>query len=442
MPEIFKRSVKSLLKCWWFWTVIIIAAGFLVAWITGHRQGLMPNSDTPENTDKKISEQYAYDSSLPDCPADLTGLLDHELIPMNDLDALIPLGNFSAFGGHAIPTDHMYLNHFGEKKIPVYAPGDITLITMDDKITYNSANDEKIHDDYSAGFGVCKGLVIYFNHFLEVAPKISSAWESSEKKCQTDDKWHFGTDQTTYYQPCYSNFKVSLKSGELMGYIGQFAGNHNSAISVDLGAYNYNNPPHAFANPSRYEPGNLHSMCPLDLFTENLRDAYYAKLGDIKIEGSKVIFIPRVGEPLCGVDMQDVPGTLAGNWFVGDSDKGGVTRTQYQITLGHDVGNFSLSRLSILGQEEIGSVVFNFTAAHTGTINREFSEIHPSDIVYCYAQENLLNGATTDKDGKPLADGSAKFLIQLVDPMHMRVEKQTGVCTNNETFINYITFER
>jgi hypothetical protein len=431
-------SVKEFMKrFWWVGIIVLLGAGFAYAWVSGH-SGKQNGQDKPIIGDASI---LAYDSSIPECPADLAGILDHEIIPMEDLDGLMPLGMLSP-GGHTIPTDHMYLNHFGQKRISVYAPGDITLISMDDKVTYNAETNAKIHDDYSMEFALCRGLVIALNHFAELDQVVSSAWEAADKRCDTSDKWHFGTDTTTYYQPCQTQLKVPLRSGDLLGYIDILAGGANLNSSIDLGAYNYNGTPHDFANPSRYSEANLHSMCGIDLFTEPLKEAYYSMLGDISFEGGTITLIPRVGEPLCGTDMQDVPGTLAGNWFAGTYSGGGVTRNQYMLALVHSLADTNAGEISLQGPSELGgNQNLKFVPTHSGYQNREFSEVTADGQIYCY-QNAKSREAGVDKAGNPIAVAYPKYLIQLVDTTHLNIEQQTGICGTDEIFVSPFTYER
>jgi hypothetical protein len=455
--NIDRPNKKTLLKRWGFWVIIAIllpALGFTANYYRQRdevqkRQQVNQHEAVKEKEDKEkkvvenqdtkgmtLSDIAAIDSSLSACPSSIAGLLNHEIIPMADLNSMIPLGQTSP-GSHTIPTDHMYFYHMGSKRIPVYAPGDITLVSMDDKITYRSSDGFKIHDDYSIEFALCRGLVIFINHFVDVSPKIKEAWEQSDQQCDKDHKYHFGTDETSYYQPCMSNFKLDLKSGELMGYADIFAGGTNKDIIFDLGAYNYNSPPHAFANPERYSESNLHSMCGFDLFAQGLKDQYYAKLGTGYSDSNRTVyhFIPKVGEPLCGTDMQDVPGTLAGNWFVSGSGSEGVSNPLYQLVLVHNVFNLNNGQLSLEGQEELGRYAnVEFTPLHTGNINREWSEITPGETVYCYYR-------TVDTN-QPANNEKYKYLIQLTDATHLRIEKKSGACTANETITNPFTYER
>lgn len=369
---------------------------------------------------------HVFDTSLPACPSSLTGLFNHEIFDLADVDFVVPLGRVDA-GVHTIPTDHMYINHYGQKRIAIYAPTDSTIISMDDKMTYLINGDQFLHDDYSIEFSPCRGISFYLNHFSEIEPKIKAAFENSNVRCD-DQKISFGTNATTYYKSCQSQYKLSIKSGELLGYVGSFVGGEKTtATGMDLGIYNLNGTPHDFVNPDRYTEYNKHSACGIDYFTDSIKNTYYQKLGSLSQDQLQII--PRNGEPLCGTDMQDIPGTLSGNWFFGPPKNTGPTNSQYYLALVHEVADFTKGVISWQGQS--GNATSVFAPNHSGTVDREFSEITPSNQVYCYNTTSYIKGKEVPK-----------ILIQLVDNTHLKIESQPGTCGANETFINPFTYER
>lgn len=423
--------------------VLLVSGLALYSYFNNKR---LENSDSDKDDSGTIVDNNlgVLNETLSTCPSDLSGMLTHEIFDMNDLDYSMPLGMLAP-GGHTIPTDHMCLAHMGQKRIPIYAPGDVTIVFMDDKMTYDAQTDVLLHDDYSVEIALCRGLSVSLNHFSEISPEIEAAWAASEKQCDAG-QYHFGTDMSTYYSPCQSYFQKGLKAGDLMGYIGTFEGGTVTlSTAIDFGAYNFNSEPLAFANPSRYSDYNLHAMCGLDLFTEELRTEYYGKLAYIEhnISSGQPEVILRVGEPLCGETMQDISGTLQGNWFAGNPGIGSNS-TEYMMALVHNITNYSIPEISLEGQTELGgNISFNFTAMHIGAINREFSEVTPGEQIYCY-QDVIVGGSGTqlDKKGNPVDESAPKYLIRLVDETHLQIEKKAGVCGVNEEFASPFTYER
>lgn len=441
---------KPIFKRWYFWLIISL----ILATTTGFFaiRGKQNDKSRAEQQKKEVQNQtnqpqgeasHVFDASLPSCPSDLTGLFNHEIFDLADVDFVVPLGRVDA-GVHTIPTDHMYINHYGHKRIAIYAPTDMTLVSMDDKMTYQISDDKFLHDDYSIEFAPCKGLSLYLNHFSEIEPKIKAAFESSNHPCD-DHKISFGTNATTYYKACNTQFKLEIKSGELLGYVGTFSGGETiAATGMDLGVYNLNGTAKNFANPDRYTPYNLHSACGIDLFTSNIKDTYYRKLGSLSKD--QLSIIPRTGEPLCGTDMQDAKGTLAGNWFFGPPVTEGPTNTPDYLALVHDVAEFNKGTISWKGQP--GNFTSTFTPLHSGTVDREFSEITPGEQIYCY-QEQVPDLGIIDANGKPKASNPMKYLIQLIDATHLKIERQSGTCLSTSSsgtgawqFSNPIIYER
>ena len=125
-----KPGHSGFFRRFWGPFFIILIAIMALVWFVYHN---LPADSTKTGNDLAAGGYggNAYDSSLPDCPDDLSGILNHEVFNLSDLDQVNPLGMLSP-GGHTIPTDHMNLAHIGSKRIEIYSPGNVTLIFMDD----------------------------------------------------------------------------------------------------------------------------------------------------------------------------------------------------------------------------------------------------------------------------------------------------------------------
>ena len=84
---------------------------------------------------------------------------------------------------------------------------------------------------------------------------------------------------------------------------GQRLGTSGAAYAVDLGVINTGLTLTGFANPARYPSDTLHADAPLKYYEEPLRSQLYAK-------------VQRLGSDRDGKIDFDVPGRLAGNWYV------------------------------------------------------------------------------------------------------------------------------
>jgi len=86
---------------------------------------------------------------------------------------------------------------------------------------------------------------------------------------------------------------------------------------------------------------------------------------------------------------------------------------------------------------------FTFTPAHSGTTDREFSEITADGKIYCYqGSQEGFSGSNVDKNGNPIENRTPKYLLQLIDDTHIKVESQIGACSANEKFSNPVIYER
>ncbi len=434
----FLKSRKPLVKRFWWVGLIILLLFVVIATAISsdiHTKQLEKEKLTEKN--KKIYDQSALNENFPVCPKNLSGLFTVFPIEISKVDYIIPLGMMNS-SSHTIPTDHMYINHaVPETRIPIYAPSDLTLIAIEDKVVYDSATGNFKRADYQLEMVPCRGLDLELIHFSELVPAVQLAYDQSERACETNGKYHFGNDMTEYYQPCSGHMNLKLKAGDLLGYIGGLP----TQRGIDIGLYNYNTPPLNFVMPSRYSGYNLHAMCPLDPFTPELKAQYLKKVGEWDDVAKS--FIPRTIEPICGAIMYDKPGTLEGNWFAGESASGSITQTTYMIGLAPFNDDPSQYKVSIKGPESLGSFVdFTFTPLHIGKINRDFSEVTADGSVYCYQQKSESFGGV-DKNGKPFADKIyPKYLLELVDNTHLKIEQQVGICSSSESFKNAFTYER
>jgi hypothetical protein len=89
-----------------------------------------------------------------------------------------------------------------------------------------------------------------------------------------------------------------------------------------------------------------------------------------------------------------------------------------------------------------GVASYTFTPAHSGIINREFSEVNADNKIYCYQSDDNFDGSYLNEDGKTITKEGFKYLLQLVDDTHLKAEVQSGVCGIRELFKNPDKFER
>ena len=439
-------SKKSFVQRWWpqrgthrVWIgIIIIVLVIAGLWLSNKKNNTEDKSKlTKSDKDQNIS----LSDDLPACPADTSELFTKPFMDGDKPDYIVPLGN-SNMEGHVVPVDHVYpKNNTYQEDTPVYAPGKLTLIWIENKQIFNANTDEKVAPDYQLNFAPCRGINLAFIHLTKLSDKLSEALtQEVDENCDTSQKIDFGTRNGApiYYITCHPDFKqVTLEPGELIGYFG-FQDTEKPQIGFDIGIYDYIRPALAFINPDRYYDDTVHTSCFTDYYTPELRAKYNAKFGSIdqQKDGMMSAFIRRTTEPVCGQVMWDVAGTAAGDWFKNPVQKQNITDNDALVLI-HDNIQPEMAKMSMAGVTS-----FVFTPIHSGTINREFSEVTADGKIYCYQSDNNIMNSDFDKEGKPVTSGNSKYLLQMVDEGHIKAEAQSGVCGSSETFASPTTYER
>jgi hypothetical protein len=132
-----------------------------------------------------------------------------------------------------------------------------------------------------------------------------------------------------------------------------------------------------FINPSRHDLNR--GFCPVNYFVPSLKAAYTAILG----VNNGSTFIPRTLPPLCGTVVQDIPGTVQGDWYYPGAPN--IPENPQLALIHHSLdpstGTFSVGT-SVPGFG--GSHDFIPKTAADGTrINYDFGLVTDNQI-YCY----------------------------------------------------------
>lgn len=287
------------------------------------------------------------------------------VLPSNEqnIDSITPLGNIS-LPQHALPTEHTYhVLKRGPDGIPlnteVFAPANLAVTT----ITHISSirDGQQRDNDYKVDMLLCKGVHIKFDHIRELSPKLAAAYTASKPKCQENQ---LAGDLNKY---CKVELNLTLSAGELIGMAGG-----GLPTAFDFGATDDRSKPLEFANNQRYGGSTRQTVCPYDLYGQDMKDRFYKLLGESAQR--------RIDAPICGTIAQDVPGTAQGNWFDGQGKSSQLEQQQKTMSLIHDNVDAKLGLL-VLGRQNAKVI---FTPTHSGLINREFSEVKPGQDVYCY----------------------------------------------------------
>lgn len=178
--------------------------------------------------------------------------------------------------------------------VPVYAPVDSIL----QRITYANRNlgTWGIRPEYRLDFQVSCEVKYVFDHLADVADKVKVlAPKIPADSTQTRD-----------------SVSLAIHAGELVGYTNRnfIEGNWDFMV---LNTANEE----IYINPLRWSSEHsLYGVCPYNYFIPELKEKYYS-----------LIQKPRNAEKSsCRTVSRDVPGTLAGGWFQGNSNENDGSR--------------------------------------------------------------------------------------------------------------------
>ena len=297
-----------------------------------------------------------------------TPLFTHPTTPIDQLRAIVPLGNLNP-PEHVIPTPHIYMwpvSAGTPGRVPIHAPAFSRVVAI--------GVDEE-GGDYYAYLTPCADARVYLIHIKEFAPRLAGLAAAP-----------FGGFRVG--PGFFKLVLVDLAAGELVGWADRERGPY------DVGFVDMRRPPLGFANPDRYfvppeiiPPGvpaelvevtagnRIRQYCIIDEYVPAVKAQLESLLGSF--DG----VARRKTAPLCGSQMQDVPGTAQGNWF---TPTGGGIPERGRIALAHDNVNPSQPVFSI-GNDMPGWPAgrWLFTPLPTGMVNREFDAVVPGGT-YCY----------------------------------------------------------
>ena len=422
-----KKSIVPFFKRFWWIAVIVlllVCAGAIYL---------------KKNTEEIIPEKEIF-KDYPDCPSDLSGILTYPLMEAKYISALTPLGNINP-PGHTSPVDHIYFATEYEGKIPLYAPAD-SWITQVTTISQDDGTGNYVTQGYVITYTICKGLVLDFASYTDIVQPLKDEIEKLGESCKYGivKPEHVGGAEGQ----CGYRLKYPVKSGEEIGWVQREMRADGSGYDLpfEIWAANYNEPAPSQTNWEYYQDDRYaHIMCPFDLYTGDLKQQYYDKLGRwenesiVDVNGKKVKketsghFVARNGEPMCGRVDQDIVGSIQGVWFGGKPGDKEIEFAGKVIAFVHNNVDVKRGEVSIGGDLTGGiSVVISFDPKHSGTINREPSEIKADGKVYCYDTQTW--------------EITGKILVQLIDDHNIRAEYQKGTCTTSESFVKPFSYER
>ena len=226
----------------------------------------------------------------------------------------------------------------------------------------------------------------------------------------------FTFDASGTVNKCEAKLQLAVKSGDPVGGSDSFGG-------VDWGGVDYRVTAN-YANPDRYDGDYAHYVSPVSYLRPDLKAQMVDKLGSFDGE------IKRTAEPRVGTLNEDVPGTAAGNWFIGDQSFRNSQDFSPFLALRHDYVDPTQPELSMgTSVAGVNKGLSSFAVATSGTTNRDFKDVKPDGQVYCY--DHFLTGRSAGH--LPLSTVTGVILLQLPTATTLKVEHQPGDCTTTHT---------
>lgn len=408
-------------RFWWLILILFIFIAGAAFFVLGQDKN---------NNSKRTS------SNLPKCPSNLSGVFTNQLVDTNQIAALTPLGNVNG-SDHILPVDHVYFRSFPteqNKHLGVNAPADMTItaLTMH-KVIDHQGNTVAHEHDYAIDAEVCSGLKVWILAINELSPTLQTTFDNGKKHHEEGDinKDEIAVNDTL-------NLTYKIKAGELMGYTGQ----KGNGSSIEISIINKNQKPNPIVDWNYYSDADRRGgiMCFADLYTGDLKNAIYQKFGDYPVMNderieeykskglpTQAVFTPRTVEPRCGEVIQNIVGTIQGDWFYGKpkSKRENLEGEGKALTFIHKNIDPKIGIISIAGTITQKPELMEYAPTHSGTINREPSEVKADGKIYCYGLR------TNDK-----------VILQLLGDHQLKIEHQSGTCSTNEKFNKPYTYER
>ena len=408
--------------------ILVMTFGFLT-------KDKFPQKEAPLGLDRFFPnmDYFAETSNFPAC-GDKKEFFTTLPLSLDGFTTIDPLG-LLAPTAHVFPTPHIYFRIKREQpdnfnspvlKFPLYAPADMTITRIN---LMQATNRAEFADDSAVHFALCKDFKAYFDHVVDLSPKLQKAFDEGRvDRC--DEYTLTYKDGPVNWKKCNKEVDLEVSEGELIGY----AGGGEAQAVLDLGAYDLRIKPNNYASPKRQFRNELpYNVCPLDYFSQPLAGQLREKLGAYFELSNSNTFTKSL---TCGKVIQDIPGTAKGDWFAPNIDtaQSGHEPPHLGLVQGHiDQSLQAFSNGDSTKNSNLEMGLYYFTPKNSGFINRDFAEVKADGNVYCYETKNNY------KQGEPKT-----IIIQLADPETLRIEGlNSNSCGSGPwNLTNYAEFER
>lgn len=259
--------------------ILIIFLGLVIQHITGF--GLPQRQSFNKESGSNLSGDYQTPEN---CQTGEVKKFEAEFTDLEKINAINPIGGI---GGGS--PGRSYIGVKDGMEAPIYSPTDAIL----ENIIYARRGGPSTPGEYGLYIRLSCDVTLLFDHIDRVSDRIK---EYAPKEPADTSRVNFDP------------VNLSIKKGELLGY----SDGTPQARTFDF-LITDNSKPATHINPKRWEwEQAIYSQCPYDYFSDDLKEKYYAKIGEV----NQGVFTQGEG---CGQLSHDKLGTISGGWFKGDS---------------------------------------------------------------------------------------------------------------------------
>ena len=263
-----------------FWLILIILALVIIGAVLIFIQKSRKNS-AEENWQNipRDDSQNKTDQKEPDCSKNSV-VFTAEFTDFSKINAFQPIGSITGAS-----RGRSYIEIKKGESAPVYAPTDATLIS----VIYAYRGPDADHGEYGFKFDTKCGVTFLLDH-------LDSASDEMKKHAPAEPSRSTASNDS---------LSIPIKAGTLLGYTdGTPQARTFDFLVLDQNEITFH------IKPSRWEwDQSNYSVCPYDLYRDELKAKYYQKIGQKTDAG----FIKAQS---CGNISYDIANTISGGWFL------------------------------------------------------------------------------------------------------------------------------
>lgn len=281
--------------------IVVIAIALLFAFrvISEHFLGINPikfeGFKKQESSVGKNTNDFFQGTGEGNCKKGEIAKFEAEFTDLEKINAINPIGGI---GGGS--PGRSYIGVKKGMETSVYSPTDAVL----ENIIFAKRPKDPIHSltdmgkgEYGLYIRLSCDVTVLFDHIDRVSDKILAVAPKEPSESSRVEN---------------PPVNLKIKKGELLGYTdGTPQARTFDFLIIDRAK------PTTHINPKRWEwEQAVYAQCPYDFFVPELKEKYYAKIGESTEVSRGPTFYPAGN---CGQLSHDVEGTISGGWFKGES---------------------------------------------------------------------------------------------------------------------------